>query len=284
VTAETMLSMKASILLLLVGVSALSNQAEAFRVLAFYHGTWDLAHISFVGDCNRWFPSIQAQHGFTYESTTDWSRLNDNNLRNYDVIMLLDDLPNVASQRQAFQRYIEGGGGFIGYHVSAFTSNANDWSWYHNTLLGTGNFQDNTWRPTSAVLKNEVPGHPALARLPEKFPTQPNEWYSWSRDLRQNNNIQILLSIHPDSFPLGTTQVWRSGFYPVVWTNKNYNIMYVNMGHNDMAYEDGSNRELSHTFDNEVQNRLIIDGLKWLAGRRATFKSAQSPLIKALSH
>ncbi len=36
------------------------------------------------------------------------------------------------------------------------------------------------------------------------------------------------------------------------------------MGHNDMAYEDGSNRELSHTFESEVQNRLIIDGLKWM--------------------
>lgn len=129
------------------------NQADGFKVLAFYYGTWDLGHISFTKDCAKYFPGAASQNGFTYEATTDWSRINDNNLKNYDVIMFLDDLPKDGNQRAAFQRYIEGGGGFIGYHVSAFTSNANEWSWYHNTLLGTGNFAGNTWRPTSAVLK-----------------------------------------------------------------------------------------------------------------------------------
>ena len=39
------------------------------------------------------------------------------------------------------------------------------------------------------------------------------------------------------------------------------------MCHNDMDYEhkfDNTNRTLSHTFDNENQNRLIIDSLLWL--------------------
>jgi type 1 glutamine amidotransferase len=282
-----MLSAKASVLLLVLGLYSQQNAVDGFRVLAFYHGTWDLAHISFVGDCNRYFPSIQSANGFTYESTTDWSKINDNYLQNYDVVMFLDDLPSDWNQRNAFQRYIENGGGFIGYHVSAFTQSSGEWSWYHNTFLGSGDYEGNTWRPTSAVLKNEVPSHPVLARLPEKFSTQPNEWYKWTKDLTQNNNIQILLSIHPDSFPLGTGpnpwEIWYDGYYPVVWTNKNYNMLYINMGHNDIKYE-GNNEELSHTFDNEVQNRLIIDGLKWLASRRANKKSPQNPLFTAFKN
>ena len=62
--------------------------------------------------------------------------------------------------------------------------------------------------------------------------------------------------------------------------------MYVNMGHNDMAYEDGSNAELSHTFDNEIQNRLIIDGLKWMGNsakkNRKSNNNMRSPLLRAL--
>ena len=41
-------------------------------------------------------------------------------------------------------------------------------------------------------------------------------------------------------------------------------MIYLNMGHNDIDYENMTNKELSFTFDNEVQNQLIIDGLLWL--------------------
>jgi len=86
--------------------------------------------------------------------------------------------------------------------------------------------------------------------------------------LRINPSLKILLSIDSSSFPLGTgpkqNEIWHSGYYPVVWTNKNYKMMYVNMGHNDIDYENKTNKELSFQFNNEIQNRLIIDGLLWL--------------------
>lgn len=44
-------------------------------------------------------------------------------------------------------------------------------------------------------------------------------------DLRQNPDIDILLSIDSTSFPLGTGpkphEIWHSGYYPVVWTRDN---------------------------------------------------------------
>jgi hypothetical protein len=112
---------------------------------------------------------------------------------------------------------------------------------------------------------------PATAHLPATFKSAPNEWYRWSNDLRTNRDIRILLSIDPASFPLGTgpkpNEIWHDGYYPVVWTNKKFRMLYVNMGHNDMDYEhkfDSTNRTLSFTFDNQIQDRLIIDGLLWL--------------------
>jgi len=76
--------------------------------------------------------------------------------------------------------------------------------------------------------------------------------------------------IDPASFPLGTGpkphEIWSDGDYPVVWTNRRYRMHYANMGHNDMDYEQKPGKELSLTFENEMQNRLIVEGLRWLGG------------------
>ena len=102
---------------------------------------------------------------------------------------------------------------------------------------------------------------------------EPSEWYRWEKDLRENRDIQILLSIDPSSFPLGTGpkphEIWHSGYYPVVWTNKRYRMVYMNMGHNDMDYENKTNRQLSSTFSSPAQNELITRALKWLGEPRA---------------
>ena len=42
----------------------------------------------------------------------------------------------------------------------------------------------------------------------------------------------------------------------------------MNMGHNDMDYEHGTNRQLSSTFAEPVQNELIVRALRWLGEGR----------------
>ncbi len=41
-------------------------------------------------------------------------------------------------------------------------------------------------------------------------------------------------------------------------------MLYINMGHNDIDYTDKTGRELSDTFGNKIQNKLIINCLLWL--------------------
>lgn len=248
------------------------NPVPQFKVIAFYTGRNDPAHISFVREANKWFPQIARQYQFTYEATTNWNNLNAAFLSQYQVVLFLDTRPDVPTQRAAFQKYMEKGGAWMGFHFAAFALTPSDypqnWGWYHREFLGSGQYVSNTWRPTSAVLRVEDPNHPATRYLPATFHSSPNEWYHWENDLRTNANIEILLSIDPSSFPLGTgpkpSEIWHSGYYPVVWTNKKYRMMYVNMGHNDIDYEHPGNRELSQTFTNKIQNRLIIDSLMWL--------------------
>ena len=245
-----------------------------FKVIAFYTARNDQAHISFVHEANRWFPRIAAQYNFSYDSTNNWNNLNTEFLSHYQVVLFLDTRPDSLPQREAFRKYMENGGAWIGFHFAGFALTPSDypqnWDWYHNQFIGAGQYKGNTWRPTSAILRVEDSTHPATKRLPHTFKSSPNEWYSWEKDLRLNPDIKILLSIDSTSFPLGTGpklyEIWHSGYYPVVWTNKKYKMLYVNMGHNDIDYEHKTNKELSYQFDNEIQNRFIIDALLWLGG------------------
>jgi uncharacterized protein len=249
--------------------------SSKFRVIAFHSAETEQAHRSFVQEANRWFAKKAVAFGFTYDSTTNWNNLNADFLARYQVVIFLDSRPDGEDQRAAFQTFMEQGGAWMGFHFAGFALTPSDfpqnWDWYHNRFLGSGSYKGNTWRPTSAILRVEDPGHPATAHLPPTFTASPNEWYSWERDLRTNPDIRILLSIDPSSFPLGTGpkphEIWHSGYYPVAWTNRNYRMLYFNMGHNDIDYENGTNKELSFTFGNEIQDRMILDGLLWLGGR-----------------
>ena len=103
-----------------------------------------------------------------------------------------------------------------------------------------------------------------------------SEWYSWQNDLRNNPDIQILASIDPSSFPVGTIPTtWYSGYYPIIWTNKNYKMIYANFGHNAMNYE--TNTRLSSTFDSPAQNQFMMDASEVARWRR--YDAAGRPAV-----
>ena len=261
------------------GVALGQNRKPKFSVIAFYTAKSDLAHISFVHEANQWFPKMAAKYNFSYDSTANWSNMNPEFLAKYQVILFLDTRPDGAEQRVAFENFMKSGGSWMGFHFSAFaltpSAYPQNWDWYHNTFLGSGQYGSNTWRPTSAILRVEDKKHPATKGLPATIKASPNEWYRWGNDLRKNADIDILLAVDSTSFPLGTGpkqhEIWHNGYYPVVWSNKKFNMVYFNMGHNDMDYEhkyDNTNKTLSYTFDNTDQNKMIINTLLWLGSKK----------------
>jgi len=251
------------------------KKSMPFKVIAFYTERNDLAHISFVHEANKWFPKMAAQNNFVYDSTNDWSKMNTDFLSRYQVVLFLDTRPDAPEQRAAFKKYMEKGGAWMGFHFAGFALTPSEfpqnWDWYHNEFIGAGQYVSNTWRPTPAILRVEDSNHPAMKDLPTTFKSSPNEWYRWEKDIRNNPDIKILLSIDSSSFPLGTGpkqyEIWHSGYYPVAWTNKKYRMIYANMGHNDIDYENKTNKELSFQFDNETQNKFILNAVIWLARR-----------------
>ena len=158
-----------------LGISRLQAQtaADSFKVIAFYTGKEDQAHISFVREANRWFARMATSNHFVYNSTTNWNELNDQFLSQYQVVLFLDTRPEMAVQREAFRRFMEKGGGWMGFHYAGFALTPSavpqNWDWYHNEFLGSGSYVGNTWRPTSAVLRVEDREHPATRHLPATF-------------------------------------------------------------------------------------------------------------------
>jgi hypothetical protein len=260
-------------MLFIIGFTApLMAQKPKFNVVGFFTAKNDRAHISYVHEANKWFSNMASKHGFVYDSTSNWKNLNAEFLAKYQVMLFLDTRPEDPAQRTAFEKYMENGGGWMGFHFAAFALTPSafeqNWDWYHKTFIGADQYKSNTWRPTAAILRVEDRKHPATRHLPATFKSSRNEWYRWTADLTKNPDIDILISIDSTSFPLGTGpkphEIWHSGYYPVVWTNKKYRMIYVNMGHNDIDYENKTNKELSFTFGNPLQDNLVLDGLLWL--------------------
>lgn len=127
-------------------------------------------------------------YNFSYDSTNNWNKLNEKFLSNYNVVIFLDTRPEGRIQREAFKKYMDDGGAFVGFHFAGFALTSSlfpqDWDWYHNVFIGPGQYKSNTWRPTAAILRVEDSTHPVTKNLPTTFRSSPNEWYRWEKDIR----------------------------------------------------------------------------------------------------
>jgi len=227
-------------------------QKTNFKVLAFYSTQTEADHVMFSDGALKFFADLAAKNNFTFDSTTNWDDLNDATLAKYQIVMWLNDEPTKPEQKRAFQNYMEHGGGWYGFHVSAYNDKDTTWTWFVN-FLGGGVFAMNDWPPLPAKLNVDDKSHPVTAGVPQTFVAPANEWYIWEPSPRLNKDVRVLVTLDPSNYPLGFKDILKSGDLPVVWTNTKYKMLYMNMGHGDKI------------FTTDVQNRLIANGLFWLA-------------------
>jgi hypothetical protein len=86
---------------LTIQASELFAQTNSFRVLAFYTTTVEKDHVQFAHDALRFYSKLAANKHFSFDSTTDWSRWNDDTLRNYQIVMWLNEFPHTGEERRA---------------------------------------------------------------------------------------------------------------------------------------------------------------------------------------
>jgi type 1 glutamine amidotransferase len=227
-------------------------QTPKFKVLAFYSTKVESDHVDFAKDAIKFYTKMAADKGFAFDTTQNWNDLNTENLKNYKMVIWLNDFPQTETQRADFEKYMENGGGWIGFHVAGYNDQYTHWPWYVN-FLGGAVFYNNNWPPLPAKLIVDDNTHPATKRLPKSYIAPINEWYGWKPDPRDNNDVRVLVTLAPANYPLGKKDIITEGDIPVVWTNTKYKMIYMNMGHGDQI------------FDSATQNKMFEDAVLWLA-------------------
>ncbi|CAG5000411.1 Hercynine oxygenase [Dyadobacter sp. CECT 9275] len=239
-------------------------QKPDFKVIAFYSNKVEKDHIDFSNDAREFFKTLAAENNFTFDATTDWTNCNDAYLSNYNIVMWLNDFPQNPQQRNAFQKYMENGGGWFGFHVAGYNDKHTQWPWFVD-FLGGGVFYSNSWPPIPARLLVDDNNHPVTRRLPGAYASPVNEWYHWRPSPRNNKDVKVLVTLDPANYPLGIKDILTDGDTPVVWTNTRYNMIYMNMGHGNKVMTDYQ------------QNNMITDALFWLGKKKQKVQTNTLP-------
>jgi len=230
-----------------------ANYASAprFKALIYHTDNAEEAHIDFAKDALKFFEKLNYGNGFILHSTMNLSDYPYEKLKEYDIVIMPNGSPTTKQEREAFQNYMENGGGWMGFHASAYNDKNTHWPWFVD-FLGGGVFYCNNWPPQPMKLIIDNASHDITKNLPVSFIAPASEWYQWNPSPRENKDVEVLLTISADNYPLGIKDVVNFGDFPVVWTNKNYRMIYLNMGHGDECFEDAT------------QKLLIINAFRWV--------------------
>src|SRR5260370_6214760 len=231
--------MSRSLLTLLLGAAAvllpsvsLAQQAS-FRVLAFFTAKGEPDHIAFAEQALPFFAELAKRNNFHFESTTRWEDLNAEKLKDFQLVLWINDFPTKAEQRTAFQDYMKHGGAWLGFHVSAYNDESTRWPWFVD-FLGGSVFYGHNCPPLPAKLIVDDRSHPVTHHLPDTFTSPANQRYIWKPNPRLNTHVKVLLTLNPQHYPIRLNYTIIGGHLHVLRSNTRYRILYKNMNHADM--------------------------------------------------
>lgn len=219
-------------------------RAPRFKALLYYSDTAEPAHVEFARDAIEFFKRLTWGEGYILDVTTSLADYPYERLKDYSVIIAINNTPAPGRERKDFERYMENGGGWVGFHAAAYNDANTGWPWLLK-FLGCGKFYCNNWPPQPALIELDVTDSPVTKNIPVSFVAPESEWYQWNPSPRQNPDVEVLASLSARNYPLGIKDVVSSGDFPVVWSNKKYRMVYINYGHGDREFTDATQNLLT---------------------------------------
>lgn len=210
----------------------------------------DAAHAAFV--------EIARRNGWALVATDRAGAMTPDILKRFDAVIwnnVSGDVLTIA-QRQAFQSYVEGGGGFVGVHGSAGDP-VSFWDWYVDSLIGArfaGHPSNPQFQEARVVLERTASG---IGRgLPASW-TMQDEWYSFKNNPRQGG-AKVIATLDETTYAPG---MWadrdlRMGDHPIAWTRcvTSGRSFYSAIGHRP------------ETYALPEHLTLLEQGIRWAAG------------------
>ncbi|MDJ0655128.1 MAG: ThuA domain-containing protein [Xanthomonadales bacterium] len=192
------------------------------KTAGFRHNAIDAA-VTAVQDLGQ-------QQGFAVTATEDAGVFTDTGLARFSAVIFLltsGDVLN-AGQQQAFERYIQAGGGYAGVHSASDTEY--DWPWYGGLV---GAYFARHPAQQQASLHVEDPSHASTHRLPPRL-TRFDEWYDFQSNPR--DTVNVLISIDESSYSGGG----MGQDHPLAWYHRydGGRSWYTALGHTVASYSE----------------------------------------------
>ncbi len=132
------------------------------------------------------------------------------------------------TQQEAFEKFIQSGGGYVGIHSAADTEY--DWPWY-GKLVG-GYFVSHPPGTPSARIETVDTANPMTDHLPKSWQIE-DEWYNYRYTTDQ---VNVLLYLDEQSYTGGT----NGAEHPITWYHAydGGRAFYTGLGHWEKTYGD----------------------------------------------
>jgi type 1 glutamine amidotransferase len=208
-----------------------ASAAAAFRVLVFSKTT-GFRHDSIPAGIAA-IQQLGQQNNFAVDATEDDTRFTDANLAQYAAVIFLSatgDPVSTQAGKDAFQRYIQRGGGFVGIHAAS--DSGTTWPWY-GQLVGTY-FKQHPAQQNARVVVEDA-SHPSTQGLPTQF-TRFDEWYDFQTNPRPN--VHVLTTVDESSYSGGT----MGADHPTTWCH-NFDggrAWYTALGHTSQSFTEAN--------------------------------------------
>jgi type 1 glutamine amidotransferase len=222
------------------------------KTVAFYHHSKPNAIKAFyeIAHKEKW------QITFTEDSTF----FTEKELKKYNVVVfLLTSGNNILNDKEklALQKYVEGGGGFVGVHSA--TDTEYKWPWYEK-LIGAHFTGHPPVHQGKLIIEDK--NHMATKCFGMDTLIWTDEFYSFDRNPRKNSNLKILVSIDEKSYNIDENIWFKNvnivmGDHPLIWCQNigKGRSFITSLGHSAELY------------DNEMYRKHVTGAILWAAGK-----------------
>ena len=233
-----------------------SSSAQTGKRMLVFSKTKAFRHASIPAG-QKALIKLGAENGITVDTTENSTVFTEDNLARYGAVIFLNTTGDVldTEQQSAFERYIQGGGGYVGVHAA--TDTEYEWPWY-NKLSGAY-FLSHPGNPNvqegEAYAVNK--DHPSMFGFPDRWKIK-DEFYDFKSF---NKDVNVLVKIDEKTYRDGK----MGDDHPMSWYHEfdGGKAFYTNFGHENATYE------------NPVFLKHLLGGIQYVWTDRVDYTKAR---------
>ncbi len=201
--------------------------ATAQQKVLVFHETQGWHHES-IPDGVKAIKDLGRENSFQVKDSDDSKIFLSEDLSQYDLLIFLNTTGDVfdKNEQEAFRKYIENGGNYLGIHSASDTEYG--WPWYGKLV---GAYFKSHPAITSAKVKVKDPANEMVSHLPAVW-ERTDEWYNFDKI---QDDINVLLELDESSYKGGE----NGDFHPIAWyktTGFGGVSIYTAGGHTSESY------------------------------------------------